>query len=57
MEEFYNDVMSAKEERKPHDITIMMEDLNAKLGNERVEDIVAPFGLGVRNERRNKLAE
>ena len=34
-----------------------MGDLNAKLGNERVEDIVGPFGLGERNERGDRWAE
>ena len=57
VEEFYSDVMKAKEQCKPHDVTLVMGDLNAKLGNERVEDIVGPFGLGERNERGDRWAE
>ena len=57
VEEFYRDVMKAKEQCKPHDITLIMGDLNAKLGSERVEDVVGPFGLGNRNERGDRLAE
>ena len=57
VEDFYRDVMKAKEQCKPHDITLVMGDLNAKLGRERVEDIVGPFGLGDRNERGERWAE
>ena len=57
VEEFYSDVMKAKEQCKPHEVTLVMGDLNAKLGNERVEDIVGPFGLGERNERGDRWAE
>ena len=57
VEEFYMDIMKAKEQCKPHDITIVMGDLNAKLGRGRVEDVVGPFGLGERNERGERWAE
>ena len=49
--------MKAREQCKPHDITLVMGDLNAKLGGERVEVLVGPFGLGERNERGNRWAE
>ena len=57
VDEFYRDIMKAKEQCKPHDITIVMGDLNAKLGQGRVEDIIGPYGLGERNERGEKWAE
>ena len=57
VDDFYRDVMKAKEKCKPQDITFVMGDLNAKLGRERVEDVVGPFGLGHRNGRRDRLAE
>ena len=57
VEDFYRDVMKAKEQCKPHDITLVMGDLNAKLGGEREEDVVGPFGLGHRNVRGDRLAE
>ena len=57
VEDFYRDVMKAKEQWKPHDITLVMGDMNAKLVNMRVEDIIGPFGLGERNERGDRLAD
>ena len=57
VEEFYRDVMKAKEQCKLHDITLIMGDLNAKLGSERVEDVVGHFGLGNRKERGDSLVE
>ena len=35
----------------------MIGDMNAKLDNMRVENIIGPFGLGERNERGDRLAE
>ena len=57
IEDFYSDVMKAKEQCKPHNITLVMGDLNLKLWSERVEDIVGPFGLGEGNERGERWAE
>ncbi|GFO40795.1 craniofacial development protein 2-like [Plakobranchus ocellatus] len=34
-----------------------MEDFNAKVGDERVEDIVGPSGIGNVNERGSRLIE
>ncbi|GFN74731.1 craniofacial development protein 2 [Plakobranchus ocellatus] len=34
-----------------------MEDFNAKVGNERVEDVVGPSGIGTVNERGSRLIE
>ena len=47
---FYADIMKAKLQCKPHDITIVMGVLNAKLGRGRRGEAVGPFGLGEPNE-------
>ena len=49
--QFYADVTKAKLQCKPHDITIVMGDLNAKLGQGRGAEAVGPLGSGERNER------
>ena len=51
LEEFYDQINRAKKQCKPHEFTVVMGDLNAKVGRGRVENIVGPFGLGERNER------
>ena len=48
---FYADIMKAKQQCRPHDIIIVMGDLNAKLGQGRGGDAVGPYGLGERNGR------
>ena len=55
--EFYCDIMKAKQQCKPHDVTLVMGDLNAKLGQGREGDMVGPYGLGERNERGDTWAE
>ena len=57
VEDFYENVMKAKEQCRPHDITVVMGDFNAKLGRGREGDVVGPFGLGHRNERGDRLME
>lgn len=41
---------NAKAQCKLQEIIIIMGDLNAKVGNDREEEIVGKFGLGARNE-------
>ena len=36
---------------------MIMGDFNAKVGDERVDDVVGQYGLGTQNERGNKLIE
>ena len=35
----------------------VMGDLNSKVGNERAENVVGPFGMGEKNERELRLIE
>ena len=42
---------------KSQDITIIMGDFNAKVEDERVDDVVGHNGLGTQNERGSKLIE
>ncbi|XP_042886502.1 craniofacial development protein 2-like [Penaeus japonicus] len=51
IENFYESLTAAKKLCKQHEITLVMGDLNAKIGKGRYEDIVGNFGLGNRNER------
>ena len=56
MEEFYSEVKDVVKENKEYgDIVIIMGDYNAKVGEERHEDIVGPHGLGERNDRGEDL--
>ncbi|XP_063585376.1 craniofacial development protein 2-like [Penaeus indicus] len=48
---------SDEDKDKCPDIIIVMGDFNAKVGNERVDNIVGPHGLGSRNERGEMLVE
>ena len=57
IDKFYEDLDKAKRYLKSQDIKVIMGDFNAKVGDERVEDIVGPWGLGKLNERGNKLIE
>ena len=51
VEEFYEQLETAKRQAGSQDIVIVMGDLNAKIGAGSCGQSVGPFGLGVRNER------
>ncbi|KAI5732155.1 hypothetical protein M8J77_022354 [Diaphorina citri] len=51
IESFYEDMNYLMRQLKNNDITIVMGDLNAKIGQGKQDSIVGDFGLGVRNER------
>lgn len=53
--EFYNSIEAVLKKLKKHDLTIIMGDYNAKVGEGRTSEIVGPFGLGERNTRGDDL--
>ncbi|GFO38874.1 endonuclease-reverse transcriptase [Plakobranchus ocellatus] len=57
LDKFYNDLDTAKTQCKFQDPLIIMGDFNAKVGTDKVDDIVGKHGLGFRNERGEKLIE
>ncbi|GFO30355.1 craniofacial development protein 2-like [Plakobranchus ocellatus] len=57
LDKFYNDLDTAKTNCKSQDPLIIMGDFNAKVGTDKVDDIVGKHGLGIRNERGEELIE
>lgn len=57
LDEFYEMMEQAMRQCKPHEINLVMGDLNAKIGQGREGEVVGQFGLGVRNERGERLVE
>ena len=57
IESFYEDVEKAMKQLKTQDVKITMGDFNAKVGRERVDNTVGPFGIGEMNEKGEKLVE
>ncbi|GFO43075.1 craniofacial development protein 2-like [Plakobranchus ocellatus] len=57
VEKFYEEIEKAKGYLKSQDIIIIVGDINAEVGDERVEDVVRPSGVGTVNERGSRLIE
>ena len=57
IDNFYEKLDTAKAQCKSQDVIIVMGDFNAKIGEGREEDIIGPYGLGIRNERGERLFE
>ena len=57
LKEFYEELDKCKKECKSHEVNIVMEDFNAKVGRGGHTDIVGSEGLGEMNERGEKLME
>ena len=55
VEKFYEDLDKAMKFLKSQDIKIVMGDFNAKVGSQRVENIVGPWGIGGKNEQSERL--
>ena len=54
---FYEQLSTALKHTKKEEVNIILGDMNAKIGQGKVEDVVGGFGLGVRNERGERLIE
>ncbi|GFN78105.1 craniofacial development protein 2-like protein [Plakobranchus ocellatus] len=57
VEIFYGTVKKAMKQLKSQDIKIVMVDYISKLGSERTENILGPFGKGEKNERGDRFIE
>uniref|UniRef100_A0A8D8L8K4 Craniofacial development protein 2 n=1 Tax=Cacopsylla melanoneura TaxID=428564 RepID=A0A8D8L8K4_9HEMI len=57
LELFYKDLEYSVKKMKSHDITVVMGDLNAKVGEEKYKNISGQFGLGTRNDRGSRFLE
>ncbi|KAL1446089.1 hypothetical protein WDU94_009850 [Cyamophila willieti] len=57
IETFYEEIESLLKTTKKHDITIILGDFNAKVGDCVVDGITGGYGLGTRNDRGDRLIE
>lgn len=57
IEKFYNDLDWTMRQLKRNEVTILMGDLNAKVGAGTEGNVVGKYGLGTRNERGDKFVE
>lgn len=57
IEDFYEQLDSVRSQCKPGEVTLVMGDLNAKVGRGAAGLAVGNFGLGVRNERGDRFVE
>ena len=57
IEAFYEQVDSARSQCKPEEITLVVGDLNAKVGCGRSGEVVGNYGLGQKNERGDQWVE
>lgn len=57
IEEFYDQLRDLMKSIKGNEVTIIMGDFNAKVGNEPEDGIVGRYGLGTRNDRGDRLVQ
>ncbi|XP_055375388.1 uncharacterized protein LOC129608089 [Condylostylus longicornis] len=57
VDSFYSEIAELLKLTKPHEINLIIGDFNSKVGLGKVENIVGPSGLGVRNERGDRLIQ
>lgn len=57
IEDFYHQIGKALKHTKPTDIIMVMGDLNAKVGRDKISECMGQHGLGERNERGERLIE
>jgi len=58
VDEFYHHIDDVvKAQKKYQDCLIIMGDFNGKVGDKKDDDIVGPYGLGLRNDNGQSLIE
>ena len=57
IDRFYDDLEQAKRQCKASEVMIVMGDMNARVGEQRMNNTVGPHGLGTINERGERWAE
>ncbi|XP_013145032.1 PREDICTED: uncharacterized protein LOC106108413, partial [Papilio polytes] len=57
IEEFYGQIDTLMQQTRKHDITLLIGDLNAKVGSTSVPGVTGSYGLGSRNDRGDILVE
>ncbi|XP_055381625.1 craniofacial development protein 2-like [Condylostylus longicornis] len=57
IEEFYADITKVVKLTQPHELNFIMEDFNAKVGNENMRNVCGSFGLGLRSSSGDRLVE
>lgn len=57
VELFYQQIKEVMKATKKHEITLIMGDWNAKVGKGATEDVTGEYGLGIRNDRGNRLIQ
>ncbi|CAG4984092.1 unnamed protein product [Colias eurytheme] len=56
-ERFYSQIEEALKLTKSNELTIVTGDFNSKVGQGAVSDVVGSFGLGIRNDRGERLVQ
>ena len=57
VEQFYEDRQDLLELTPKKDVLFIIEDWNAKVGNQEIPGVTGKFGLGVQNEATQRLTE
>ena len=55
VERFYEDLQDLLELTPKKDVLFIIEDWNAKVGSQETPGVTGKFGLGIRNEARQRL--
>lgn len=57
IEEFYDGISTITKCLKKHHVNVILGDFNAKIGKGKVTDIIGEYGLGIRNDRGDRLIQ
>ena len=56
-EQFYEDLQDLLELTPPKDVLFIIGDWNVKIGSQEIPGVTGKFGLGIRNEARQRLTQ